>query len=209
MDKNHEEQKEFDQFEKLITGLIANNYGTCDDFTSKRVSNGLRNNIGQYTEQGEMHQSGIGNKEDFKKNILFRGDKIKWLIDNSEDEFEAIIQKKFGNFIQHLNSTCYTAINQFESHYASYEPKSCYKRHLDQFKNNNDRKYSIILYLNQNWKKEDGGVLSLYPENAEQIDIAPVEGRIVFFRSDEMEHEVHPSFTRTRESIAGWMKIKN
>lgn len=208
MKKNLENLKEFNQFEKLITGLIDNNYGFCDDFTSQSTSVGLRNNINRFIKNGEMHHSGIGNKEDFQKNKSFRGDKIKWMVDSSEDKYEAIIQNKIENFIEHLNSTCFTAINQFESHYASYERNNFYKRHLDQFKNDNQRKFSIILYLNENWTNEDGGILSLYPTNGDQIDIAPIEGRIVFFRSDEMEHEVNPSFTRSRLSIAGWLKSK-
>jgi len=206
MEKDIKKASELKQFETLIMGLINNNYGCCDDFTSKSTSAGLRNNLNRLNKIGKMHQSGIGNKDGYQKNRSIRGDKIKWMVENSKDEYEAIIQKKIEHFIEHLNSTCYTSINQFESHYASYEPKSFYKRHLDQFKNNNQRKFSMILYLNENWKEEDGGVLTLYPKNAEQINIAPIEGRMVFFRSDEMEHEVHPSFTRERVSIAGWLK---
>ena len=49
-------------------------------------------------------------------------------------------------------------------------------------------------------------MLTLYPDGKKQIDIAPHGGRMVFFRSDEMEHEVNASYTRDRNSIAGWMK---
>jgi len=77
---------------------------------------------------------------------------------------------------------------------------------LDQFKSEKGRKFSIVLYLNHDWKAEDGGTLSLYPTKGDQREISPLEGRIVFFRSDEMEHEVYPSFTRERNSIAGWLK---
>ena len=43
----------------------------------------------------------------------------------------------------------------------------------------------------------------LYPANAEQINISPLDGRLVFFKSDEMEHEVYPSPSRNRVNIAG------
>ena len=206
METKLDKANELNQFEKLITDLIENNYGCCDLFTDQKTSVGLRNKLNQHNKKRDLHKSGIGNKDAYQKNDSIRGDKIKWLTDNSEDQYEQIFQKKIANFIEHLNSTCFTSINQFDSHYASYEPASFYKRHLDQFKNDTQRKFSIILYLNENWVKEDGGLLSLYPEGKEQIDIAPLEGRMVFFRSDEMEHEVHPSFTRSRVSIAGWMK---
>ena len=64
----------------------------------------------------------------------------------------------------------------------------------------------MVLYLNKDWNKKDGGLLSLYPEGGEQKDVSPLGGRMVLFRSDEMEHEVFPSFTRERISIAGWLK---
>ena len=64
----------------------------------------------------------------------------------------------------------------------------------------------MVLYLNQAWLPQDAGLLSLYPLLKPQTDIAPLEGRMVFFKSDEMEHEVHPSLTRERISIAGWLK---
>lgn len=48
--------------------------------------------------------------------------------------------------------------------------------------------------------------MSLYPIDKEQINISPLGGQMVFFRSDLMEHEVHASSTRERRSIATWLK---
>lgn len=194
------------QFEELIQGLIDNEYGCCNDFILPGTVSGLNANIRSLSESEGMKPSGFGNKTDFKKDELVRGDKINWIAEESTNPFELIYLDKIGKFIGYLNSTCFTAITSFESHYSSYEKNSFYKRHLDQFKNEKGRKYSIVLYLNENWGKEDGGLLSLYPKAGSQIDISPLGGRMVLFRSDEMEHEVNPSFTRTRNSIAGWLK---
>ncbi|MFT6941403.1 MAG: SM-20-related protein, partial [Cyclobacteriaceae bacterium] len=120
--------------------------------------------------------------------------------------FEVIYMNKIEKFILYLNKTCFTSIKSFESHYANYETGSFYLRHKDQFKNETGRKFSIVLYLNVDWKDADGGVLSLYPTDRQKIDISPIGGRIVLFRSDEMEHEVSASFTRDRSSIAAWLK---
>ena len=201
-----EEQQEQNQFEALIQGLIDDEYGCCDNFILPETILGLRANINKLYETGDMKSSGIGNNSDFHKDKNIRGDYINWIEEQSTNQFEIIFLKKIDKFIMHLNNTCYTSINSFESHYASYEKTNFYKRHIDQFKNEKGRKYSIVLYLNHDWKQEDGGLLSLYPEGKKQIDIAPLSGRIVFFRSDEMEHEVNASFTRDRKSIAGWMK---
>ena len=90
--------------------------------------------------------------------------------------------KKIEGFIQHLNRTCFTSISSYESHYAQYGKNTFYKRHLDQFKNENGRQFSVILYLNDEWKANDGGMLSMYPLNNPQVNIAPLGGRIVFFK---------------------------
>ncbi|WP_371742937.1 2OG-Fe(II) oxygenase [Lentimicrobium sp. S6] len=125
---------------------------------------------------------------------------------NSTNPFEEVYLRKIWRFINYLNITCFTSIKSFEGHYANYELGSFYKRHLDQFKSEKGRKYTLVFYLNQHWKIEDEGHLSLYSLLGAQKDILPIEGRMVFFRSDEMEHEVHPSLTRERKSITGWLK---
>ena len=201
-----EEIQEQRQFEELIQGLIDDQYGCCNDFILPSTVTGLSANIQSLMQLGKMKSSGVGNKIDFHEDKAIRGDKINWIEDQRTNPFEVIYLKKIAMFIKYLNKTCYTSIKGFESHYADYETASFYKRHVDQFKNENGRKYSIVLYLNEDWKVEDGGMLSLYPINRAQVDISPLGGRMVFFKSDEMEHEVHASFTRNRRSIAGWLK---
>jgi SM-20-related protein len=58
--------------------------------------------------------------------------------------------------------------------------------------------------LNDNWSDDDGGKLSLYLQDRD-VSIFPYGGRSVFFKSDEVEHEVHLA-GRSRISIAGWLK---
>lgn len=206
MDKESERKEDESQFEELIQGLIDNKFGCSDNFFNAKTILGLRNNIQGFSDSGEMQLAGLGNKTDFQKDDKYRGDRIKWIEKESVDQFEAFYLKKVTSFINYLNKTCFTSINKFESHYASYEQNSFYKRHIDQFKNDNGRKYSLVLYLNEDWLNQDGGILSLYPEGGDEKSISPIGGRAVFFKSDELEHEVHPSFTRNRKSIAGWFK---
>ena len=201
-----ESKIEYNQFELLIQGLIDQKYGYCDDFLSPSSVLGLRNNLEQLIAGDKLKYSGIGSKANFHQDKSIRGDKINWVESNSIDEFEIDYLCKIDRFIMHLNNSCYTSIKSYESHYAAYEKMSFYKRHFDQFKNQKGRQFSIILYLNQNWTEDDGGHLCLYHENGEIKEISPLGGRMIFFRSDEMEHEVFPSLTRTRFSIAGWLK---
>jgi Rps23 Pro-64 3,4-dihydroxylase Tpa1-like proline 4-hydroxylase len=76
--------------------------------------------------------------------------------------------------------------------------------HLDQFQNSPSRKYSMISYLNSNWLPSDGGELLIQQENFNQ-KITPIQGKTVFFKSDELLHEVLVT-QNTRMSITGWLK---
>lgn len=194
------------QFEQLITGLIDQNYSICDGFLAPDLLAGLRKNLLAHHTNGAMHPAGVGRHFDFQRNLDVRGDVIRWIDDNPEDIFEQALINKIGQFIQFLNETCYTRINQMEFHYAYYEAGSFYKRHLDQFKNHRGRKFSLVIYLNDHWENRDGGNLRLYVDGERIEDVFPVGGRAVFFKSDELEHEVLASFHRPRLSIAGWLK---
>ena len=107
-------------------------------------------------------------------------------------------------FIRYLNRTCYSGINGYEFHYTYYEKGSSYKRHLDQFRDNQHRAYSMIMYLNDDWKPLDGGQLCIYHKDYSQL-ISPTNGKCVFFKSSELEHEVLLNF-KPRMSITGWLK---
>ena len=107
-------------------------------------------------------------------------------------------------FILYLNTTCYTSITSYEFHYTMYEKGDFFKKHLDQFKNNDSRKFSFIIYLNQNWIAADGGELLIHHQHSEQ-HISPQNGKSVFFKSNELPHEVLIT-NKSRMSITGWLK---
>lgn len=195
-----------EQFEQLIQGHIDRRFGCCDDFLDRDIVEKLSANLLRFKEQGKMVPAGVGRKFDFQQNAMVRGDVIKWIEKDSQDEAEKILLQKIGQFISYLNLSCFTNLNDYEFHYASYQQGSFYKRHLDQFKSERGRKFSLVIYLNDNWQTGDGGHLSLYLDDDVQEDIYPIGGRAVFFKSDEVEHEVNPSPNRERMSIAGWLK---
>lgn len=194
-----------ERFEELIEGFVHNRAGVSNSFISKELSNSLQENLRALHSEGELVSAGIGDAQNKVLDKSIRRDKIYW-IDNAstnvaEQEFLALVQE----FISYLNRTCFTAINDFEFHYAIYEAGSFYKRHIDQFKNNNYRKFSLITYLNDDWKNDDGGSLLLYHEDGRIESILPEDQRTVFFKSDELEHEVAVA-SRARMSITGWLK---
>ncbi len=191
-------------FDLLIDTYLENKIGIDAGFLSERLSNGLQQNILQLQEDGMMNAAGIGNKEVKDADQKMRSDKIYWLDKSHDNAFEQEFLQLADNFVEHLNSTCYTGINGYEFHYAVYEEGSFYKRHTDQFKNDSNRKFSLISYLNKDWLEEDGGQLWVYPEEKVQ-KILPHSQTAVFFKSNEMEHEVTKA-NRPRMSITGWLK---
>ncbi len=191
-------------FEQLIQGLLRDGYGTMDNFLSNDLQLRLRNILLDHLARGNMQAAGIGPRQTLHNNEEIRSDCIRWIEPNDHNKVEQEWLDQVWLFIEYLNLTCYTGLNAFESHYAWYDTSSFYKKHKDQFKSDSGRKYSIVMYLNEAWKEGDGGQLNLYiPGNTISID--PVGGRVVFFESDKIEHEVLP--TRfPRLSLTGWMK---
>ncbi|MES2849255.1 MAG: 2OG-Fe(II) oxygenase [Bacteroidota bacterium] len=192
------------RFDLLIDTYLENNIGIDAGFLNKALSAGLHQNIEDLQSDGLMTAAGIGNETVKDAGQKMRSDKIYWMDKSHDNIFEQEFLQLAEDFIERLNSTCYTGINAYEFHYAVYEEGSFYKRHKDQFQNDSNRKYSLINYLNNNWLEEDGGQLLVY-QNEEVQKILPHSQTAVFFKSDEMEHEVTKAH-RSRMSITGWLK---
>jgi Rps23 Pro-64 3,4-dihydroxylase Tpa1-like proline 4-hydroxylase len=192
------------QFDLLIDSYLENNIGIDASFLTDALSQGLQQNILQLQHDNLMVAAGIGNKKVKDANQKMRSDTIYWMDKSHDNIFEQEFLHHVDNFVDRLNSTCYTGINSYEFHYAVYEEGSFYKRHKDQFKTDSDRKFSLINYLNNDWQETDGGQLLVYQNEVAQ-KIQPNSQKAVFFKSDEMEHEVIKA-NRTRMSITGWLK---
>jgi SM-20-related protein len=191
-------------FDILIDSYLENNIGIDAGFLTEALSNGLQQNILQLQKDEMMVAAGIGNDDVKDSKQKMRSDTIYWMDKSHDNIFENKFLNHVEDFIEHLNRTCYTGINSYEFHYAVYEEGSFYNRHKDQFKNDSDRKFSLINYLNDDWLEEDGGQLLVYQNETTQ-KILPQSQKAVFFKSDEMEHEVTKA-NRRRMSVSGWLK---
>ena len=107
-----------------------------------------------------------------------------------------------------LNRRLLLGMIELEAHYALYPPGAAYARHRDRFRDDDARVLSTVLYLNADWREEDGGALRLYlggDAKNPHLDIYPNAGTLVLFLSAEFDHEVLPA-TRERLSVAGWFR---
>ena len=191
-------------FEGLVAGYIANEIGIVDHFLSAGLCEHLAANVLLLHEDQELKPAGVGNDSQLQHSQLIRKDKIYWLDKKHNDPYENLFFQKMDAFVHYLNTTCYANIKSYEFHYSLYEAGDFYIKHLDQFKDNASRQFSMISYLNPDWKAADGGELLVYQNEGNQT-IAPTQGKTVFFKSSALEHEVLVTNER-RMSIAGWLK---
>lgn len=195
-----------ENFESLIDSYLDNKVGQVKHFLSVDLAHNLRSNLLKLYADEALKSAGIGNNAKLLKDKAFRSDKIFWLDRSHNDQHENRFFDLIDDFVAYLNRTCYAGIVDYEFHYALYEKGSFYKRHLDQFKDNHQRAFSMMMYLNVDWKKGDGGELCIYFPDHQEI-IPPINGKCVFFKSNELEHEVLLSH-QMRMSVTGWLKTK-
>ncbi len=157
-------------------------------------------------EKDAFHQAEIGRNQQLTRHESIRKDEICWITDASD------AGRDWLNWLdeaqQFFNRHLFLGLFSSESHFAHYSPGDFYKRHFDAFKGEGNRILSIVVYLNHDWKAENGGELVLF-ENAEDqqgIKVIPDFGTVVVFLSDEFPHEVLPAH-HDRYSIASWFHI--
>ena len=198
------------QFEHLIDGILATNFGLIDGFLTDHETAALAQQLHTRRAAGQFHAAGTGNGKATVETAI-RGDEILWLDAESGTPEEAAFLERVQQLIDYLNQTCYLGLRDYELHYALYPTGTFYKRHLDRFRADSKRKLSLICYLNQNWQPTDGGQLAMYlpqPDGTEQtIQLDPLGGRMVCFDSGLLEHEVLPA-TRDRLSLTGWLRTE-
>jgi SM-20-related protein len=192
-----------DKLNLVADGLAENGFAIIDEFLSPpevqsileldEFQNGLL----------QFKKAGIGKLQDKQVNEAIRGDYIQWVDRTSAQPPLQTYLSKLNELISFVNQNLFLSLKDYEVHMTIYPTGSYYKRHLDQFKKDDHRKLSVICYLNENWREEEGGQLRIYSDE-KSIDVLPLAGRLVCFRSDQLEHEVLPA-TRPRLSLTGWI----
>lgn len=191
-------------FNTLIESFIENNVGVTKNFLNPSLAAQLTANLLHLYSENKLKAAGTGNGAVAVLDNSVRGDMIYWLDRQNNNPYEIEFFDLMDNFVAYLNSTCFTGITGYEFHYTLYEPGRFYKKHVDQFKNNSSRQFSMITYLNENWQDDDGGELCIYHDDIIE-KILPQNGKSVFFKSNQLAHEVLPSH-KPRLSITGWLK---
>lgn len=192
-----------EKFESIADGLANDGYAVSDQFLSQSEVDAILKLKDFRDGAPGFRKAGIGKSQDLQINESIRGDYIQWIDKSSASTEKLVYLKRLQDLIQYLNQALFLSLKDYEVHMTIYPVGTYYKRHLDQFRKDDHRRLSVICYLNNDWTEGDGGQLRMYVNDA-VINILPVAGRLVCFRSDQIEHEVLPA-TRERMSLTGWI----
>jgi SM-20-related protein len=193
-----------------LEALAEDGYTIIDNYLPPSMITVLRQQAVRLHDDGIMHQAGIGKDQGNKIISEVRGDSVYWLDDAGQTPEQCDILNRMQALQEQLNRCFFLGLFEFECHFAVYAPGAVYLKHLDQFKGQQERQVTVVLYLNEDWQHGNGGELRLYldeSESAAVVDIAPLGGRLVLFLSGRFHHEVLPA-QRTRISLTGWFRTR-
>lgn len=184
-----------------MDALSLNDYVIIDNFLDKQRLEKIQSFF--YSHLEDFKKAGIGALKDHVIREDIRGDFTYWL-DRKRDadlyEIWSLIEETM--FI--YNRYCFLGLSGFEFHLAHYPKGGYYDKHLDQFNARNNRTISMIIYLNKNWQKGDGGELEIFLKDGTSFLVEPIESRCVMFKSAEVPHAVLAS-NKPRYSLTGWL----
>jgi len=153
----------------------------------------------------------IGRGQERHANATIRTDRILWLDPATATPAQGQYLAFIADLRLAINRRLFLGLFEFEGHLAVYPPGAFYRKHLDRFRGTEQRLVTAILYLNPDWREEDGGQLRLYPDpndDGRYQDLLPLAGRLVCFLSGDFPHEVLPA-RRDRLSITGWYRKRD
>ena len=192
-----------DQWIDWVDKLAQDDYIVIDDFIPESLYHDIRAFLQRQRDNAEFSKAGIGALNEYQIKTSVRGDFVYWL-DRQRDQELAPFFELAQELIAMLNRYCFLSLSGSEFHLAYYPPGTYYQRHLDQFRERNNRLISAVLYLNEAWKPGDGGELKIFRPDGEEVLCEPLARRCILFKSDVVEHEVLLTHT-DRYSLTGWL----
>jgi SM-20-related protein len=196
--------------ENLLDEIDQYGFVVIDNFLPVSAIQALNAQAKALQQAGSLRQAGVGKAAPNQIIGKVRNDSIYWLDAIGQSAEQETYLKRMMELQASLNRHFFLGLFEFETHFAIYPPGGVYHKHLDQFKGQQERQVSAILYLNEAWQVKDGGELRLYlggTTDQSFLDIAPLGGRMILFLSGKFFHEVLPA-TRERISLTGWFRTR-
>ena len=196
--------------QRILSDLCERGFSVIEDYFGPQFCHLLRHESQDFWQTNQFHPATVGQGKQQRLENSVRGDHIFWIDKPAQGSGLMHYLASLDKLKQHLNQGLFLGLQDHEAHIAVYPEGTYYRRHLDQFKNDDRRSVSVILYLNEQWQPEDGGQLRIYTgeNDDEHIDVWPLAGQLVVFLSQRFEHEVMPA-GRQRLSITAWLKRRS
>ncbi len=199
-----------ESFDRVSESIGAEGWLVLPDFVGQETIAALREECRQLAATGTFRAAAVGNNADHRIRPEIRSDEILWLDAAQGNEGRQRCLARFEQLRLAVNRHLQLGLFEFECHYARYAPGAFYRKHFDRFRNDGRRTLSSVLYLNEDWKKGDGGALRLHLNDRgspDHVDVQPAGGTLILFLSDRFAHEVLPA-RRERLSLTGWFKTR-
>jgi SM-20-related protein len=157
--------------------------------------------------RGDFGAARIGSGRSLQRREDIRGDSICWITPPLWPAEQALFEQ-LEQLRLELNAQAGLGLFELELHYAWYPPGAGYARHVDQPQGREQRRVSLVMYLNEDWTPTAGGELRIFGAADSHRDIEPLAGRLVCFLTQDREHAVLPT-QQDRLSISGWFRTRD
>jgi hypoxia-inducible factor (prolyl hydroxylase) len=202
---------------RICESLRDTNYAVIDDLLPEADALALRDEVAKLYADGHMSDGAIGSGTDGSTGTVrhtMRTDKMVWM--EGSESFVGpqmrkhitrmdIITQKIAIFFRGVaKEHTWAGPHRTKAMATVYAGTGArYVPHYDN-PNGNGRKLTTLLYLNEGWKPQHGGVMRL-KTNKTVVSIAPLLNRLVFFWSDRrVPHEVLPATGPDRYAVTIW-----
>ena len=211
----------------VLTGLQRNGFAVVPDFVTSNTVEALKRDVALLHREGRFSTAGVGEMNN----------RVDGLVRKCEQCFVFPQFKHKGGGDAHGRSMLYESIDSLradltagcgveldgmltEGLYATYPNGGFYRRHVDSVPGtaSDVRQWSYLLYLNTEWKEEDGGCLRVFEphetsdgsegsqgERGFTEDILPEGGTLALLMSRDVEHLVRET-SAERQCIVGWFR---
>ena len=199
------------RYARLLDDVMRQGWAVQQDFLPAQDTALLRAECDIRWRGGDFRHAGVGRGAELKIRPEVRSDHVHWLDPTIPDtpqqqHYFAVME----GLRQAINRHLYLGLFEFEAFFAVYPPGKFYQKHLDRFRGSEERTFTAVFYLNDNWKEEEGGQLRLYLDeagNGPYVDVLPRAGTLAVFITEGRWHEVLPA-TRERMSLTGFFRTR-
>ena len=194
--------------DRAVAALKTEGWVVLEDFVSLDFVRQVRREAAALVGRGSFRIAGVGRGPQWKVRPDIRGDQVHWLDPQRTQGMQAVWLEIAELLRRRLNASLVLGLFDYEAHLALYPPSASYERHRDHFAGTEDRVLTTTLYLNEDWRRDDGGLLRIFVSDTETVEVLPSAGTLVLFLSQDFEHEVSVA-RRERWSVTGWFRRRS